>query len=209
MCCCSTDPKYIVRMLLRITLGFSLAFVGFTHYRDPEFAVQVGAGLGALGPIGYVWGFVLPGLYIFGGLLLAFGIFPAAAYAAGIALASIPAGLLLKSAMGTLPLESSMPAALNAFIWLLVLAFSLPRCCCSPKSMPSITSVPASRPAPPPPVMKSTPPAPVAVTTKPEVKKTPIKKTAVKKVAPKPAVSKSIPVKKSAPPPAPESGLEL
>ncbi|GEM_PF-1729621 len=201
MCCGLSDPRSIVRLLLRMSLGLSLTFVGFTHYRDPEFAMQVGAGLGVLSPLGYAWGLVLPGLYILGGLLLVFGIFPAVAtYAVGIALASIPAGLLLKSAMGTLPLESSMPAALNALIWLLALTFSLPRCCCPTKVMPPMTPVPAARPVPPAPAVSM----PKLIASKPAAKKAPTKKT-----APKPAVSRSIPVRKSAPSPTPKGGLDV
>ncbi len=205
MCCSPSDPKHALRMILRTGLGLALVFLGITHYRDPEFAVQVGAGLGALAPLGYVWGFVHPGLLIAGGVLLVIGLYRVvAASLVGIALAAIPAGLLLKSALGTLPLEASMPAALNALIWLIALHFSLSGRCCAQGAMTPAVPVaasPASRPV--------TPPAP---------KPAPAPKTAPAS-APAPAVSKPAPKKKAAPkkksvpkktaPPAPMSGLDV
>lgn len=123
MCHCSPyTPKGVARLFARIGFGLSLAFVGFAHYQDPEYAEAVGRGLNFLEPLGMVWGYVLPGLMIIGGLLLAFGIYmEIAAYTSSIAIASIPMGLMLKSAIGGIALDDMMPAAMNAFIWLIVL----------------------------------------------------------------------------------------
>lgn len=188
---------------MRISLGLSLVFIGFTHYSSSDFVMQAGSGLGALEPIGIAWGYILPGLMILGGALLTFQIFPmVAAYASGIALASIPAGLLLKSAMGTLPLESAMPAALNALIWFIVLFLSMQRCCCARPVMSAPSIVPPKpRPTPPAP---SVPSSPMLVATKsaapaPVVTKSVLKKAPVKKVAPKKEVL----------PPAPKGGLDV
>lgn len=122
MCCSGHSAKGVARMFARIGFGLALAFVGFAHYQDPTFAGQTALGLGVLSPLGMIWGYILPGLMILGGLLLAFGIYmEIAAYAAGLALASIPAGLMLKSAMTGVPLTDTMPYAINAFVWIIVL----------------------------------------------------------------------------------------
>jgi hypothetical protein len=203
MHCCSSEPIALVRVFLRISLGLSLLFIGLTHVADPEFATQTGAGLHMLEPLGYVWGLVLPGFMIVGGILLAFGVLlPVAALTAGIALASIPVGLLLKSALGSLPLEAALPAALNAIIWLLALAFAL----CSHRCA---APVPVARPTvvpPPPPPPAPVPSAPVASVARPPV--APVKKApAKKKAAPKkPAVKKESP---PSPPAEPKGGLDL
>ncbi len=191
--CCSLphgSPKAAARMFARIGFGLSLAFVGFAHYQDPLFAEQVSRGLGVLEPIGLVWGYVLPAAMILGGLLLAFGVFlETAAYASAIALASIPAGTLLKSAISGISLGDTMPAATNALIWIIVLlmvlkksscgtgcavgcACGMANCNCGDKPMP----MPMSRPMPTKsPVAKSAPVVPVA-TKKPMPKKKPVAK---------------------------------
>lgn len=74
---------------------------------------------------------------ILGGLLLAFGIYlPVAAACSAIALASIPAGLLLKSVLGDLPLEQSSGMAVNAFVWLATLLLLLKGNCASGSCCP-------------------------------------------------------------------------
>lgn len=135
----SYSPKGIARLFVRIGFGLSLALAGYAHYQDPGFAEGVGAGLGMLEPLGMIWGYVLPGLMILGGLLLAFGIYmQIGAYASAIALASIPAGLMLKSAISGIPLDVTMPPAQNALIWILVLMVaakgsgSCSTACCGP-----------------------------------------------------------------------------
>ncbi len=167
-------------MFVRIGFGLSLAFVGFAHYQDPLFAEQVSRELGVLEPIGLVWGYLLPAAMILGGLLLAFGVFlETAAYASAIALASIPAGTLLKSAISGISLGDTMPAATNALIWIIVLLMvlkksscgtggcavgsgcSMANCNCGDMPMP----LPVSRPMPvaKSPVAKSAPVMPVAI----------------------------------------------
>ncbi len=191
--CCSpyTSPKKVVKLFGRIGVGLGLAFVGFAHYQDPTFAEATGRGLGMLESLGMVWGYVLPGLMILGGLLLAFGIFlEVSAYALGIALASIIAGTLLKSAIGGISLGDTMPMAVNAIIWLIALQFVMKKpchggacatgCACGPNSCncgPDAMDKPMS-------TMKSAPVMPMA-TKAPSMSKPAIKKPAVKKAAPK------------------------
>lgn len=197
----SSSPKGVARLFVRIGFGLALAFAGFAHYQDPTFAESVGRGLGVLESLGMVWGYILPGLMIIGGLLLAFGIYMnIAAYAAAIALASIPAGLMLKSAISGIPLDDTMPPAMNALIWILVMMVAVKggcgsscasacgcgcggacggNCPCGPGCDCPTDAKPMVKPAPAP--MKSAPAAP-AVTMK----------------APAP-VKKPMPPKKSAP----------
>lgn len=134
---------------------------------------MVGSDLGVLQPIGTIWGYILPGLMIIGGLLLAFGIYlHIAAYVAAIALASIPAGLLLKSAITpSLPIDDMISSASTALIWLLVLLAATKSGCCCSDSCDCGDEKPA---------MKSVPTAPVAVRTMP-AKKVPVKKVGMKK----------------------------
>ena len=131
---------------MRVGLGLALAFIGFAHYQDPLYAEQVGRGLGVLESIGMAWGFVLPALLIFGGVLLAFGIYMRiAAFSLGIALGSIPMGLMLKSAITGIPLDETMPQALNALIWIIVfLMVAKGGCCCSGESA-GCCSLPAAK----------------------------------------------------------------
>jgi hypothetical protein len=88
--------------------------------------------LGSIAFLGAIWAYLLPGLMIVGGVLLILGIFlEIAAGAVGLALGSIPAGMLAKSFLAGASISDLMPAAINAFIWmvifLLVLKFS--SCC--------------------------------------------------------------------------------
>ncbi len=188
--CCSpySSPKKVVKLFGRIGVGLGLAFVGFAHYQDPTFAEATGRGLGMLESLGMVWGYILPGLMILGGLLLAFGIFlEVSAYALGIALASIVAGTLLKSAIGGISLGDTMPMAVNAIIWLIALQFVMKKPChasCGPNGNcgPNCNcgpDMPVEKP-----VMKNAPVMPVA-TKAPSMSKPAMKKPAVKKVAPK------------------------
>ena len=117
------SPKGIASCLLRVSFGLSLVFVGVTHYRDTAgFLGLVTAGFPpALAQVAMVWGYVLPGLMILGGLLFAVGVWKkAGTWIVGVALGSIPAGMLLKSALGGVDLSQTMPAAVNAWVWLLV-----------------------------------------------------------------------------------------
>ena len=120
--CCS--PKGAVSSILRASLGLSLLFVGIAHYRDlPGFLGLVTAGFPeALGSIAMIWGYLYPALLIVGGILLLSGFWmTVAVWCVGLALGSVPAGMLLKSALGTVDLSQTMPAAVNAWVWLIVL----------------------------------------------------------------------------------------
>lgn len=118
-----THPKCIAALLLRVSFGLSLLFVGLVHYMTfTAFSGMVSENLGVLSILGTIWAYILPGLMIVGGALFVIGLFPEiAAWTAGIALASIPAGMLLQSVLTAVPL--AMNEAVNAFIWLLVFFF--------------------------------------------------------------------------------------
>lgn len=120
--CSPSSPKGIAGLLLRYSFCVSLIFVGLAHYMTIDtFAVMVSDGLGPLAPLGNLWAYIMPGLFIVGGLLLLVGKYvDIGAWAAGIGLGSIPAGMLLKPLMSGMGLSEMMPGAINAFIWLLV-----------------------------------------------------------------------------------------
>lgn len=125
MCCSpSGHNKWIARQIVRAGFGLSLLFTGIAHYRDAsDFALSVSNGLGPdwLIGIGTVWGYLLPLLMIIGGFSLALGLCTTVGtWAAGLALASIPAGLMLKSAMTGISLGDTMPPAMNAYVWIIV-----------------------------------------------------------------------------------------
>ena len=133
---CPTSPKGIAGLVLRVSFGVSLLLVGLTHYMVFEpFAGMTAEGLGALEPLGSIWAYILPALMIVGGALLALGRYTnVGAWCAGIALGSIPVGMLLKPVLSGASLPDMMPAAINAFIWLLVyvLVIKCGTCCSSP-----------------------------------------------------------------------------
>lgn len=182
---CSSSPRRTALHLVRVGFGFALLLAGVAHYRDAAgFASSVGAGLGPqwLVQLGEMWGYVLPALMIVGGVLLIFNIFrQIAVWAAGLALLSIPAGLMLKSAVTGISLGDTMPAAMNAYVWVLVYVFAAKgtkRCCCgsscgvgcAPGCMCGMANCNCGV-APVVPVMKSSVPA-----KKPVAKKSPSKK---------------------------------
>lgn len=189
MCCSSSSPKCTAKKIVRAGFGLALAFVGFAHYQDPTFAESVGRGLASLESLGMVWGYVLPGLMILGGLLLAFGIYgQIAAGVTAVALVSIPAGLMLKSAIGGISLGDTMPPAMNALVWIAVFLLVLKKkpagmcgsgcgcgmdaCACGKDNCNCPTDMPMPKAAP----MKSMPVMPMA--TKAPAKKMPPKKKA-------------------------------
>src|SRR5690349_11075621 len=93
--------KWLSRQIVRVGFGLALLFAGIAHYRTAaDFALSVGNGLGPswLVSLGTMWGYVLPGLMIVGALCLIFNVLTTVGvWAAGLALVSIPAGLMLKS----------------------------------------------------------------------------------------------------------------
>lgn len=117
-------------MALRLSFGLSLLLVGVSHYMTLDMFVSMTAdGLGPLAFLGQIWAYVLPALMIVGGALLAIGMFEGlGAWAAGIALGSIPVGVLLKPVLGGVSLGDVMPLAVNAFLWLLVYAIVVGSC---------------------------------------------------------------------------------
>lgn len=125
---CSSSPKRTALHLVRVGFGSALLLTGIAHYRDAaNFASSVGAGLGPnwLVQLGETWGYVLPALMIVGGLLLVLNIFRnIGVWAAGLALLSIPVGLMLKSAVTGISLGDTMPPAMNAYVWILVYIFA-------------------------------------------------------------------------------------
>ncbi|PIR48777.1 hypothetical protein COU80_03740 [Candidatus Peregrinibacteria bacterium CG10_big_fil_rev_8_21_14_0_10_55_24] len=126
------SPMGIATVLLRLSFGLSLLFVGLVHYMTFQpFKGMAMEGLGALEPLGMVWAFVLPALMIIGGALLALGFYmEVGSWAAGIALASIPVGMLLKPVLSGVSLPSVMPSAIDAFIWLIVYYLVVKSCVC-------------------------------------------------------------------------------
>ncbi len=139
MCCRGllSSPKEVSRTLLRVFFGLSLFCVGVVHYKTiGEFSAFVGDGLGPLTMVGVAWGYVLPALMIIGGALFVIGMFPVwAVWAAGLALGSIPAGILLKSVVTDMSLGDTMPGAINAFTWLIVYMFAAKAFCgCNKKA---------------------------------------------------------------------------
>lgn len=200
MCCSTSDHnKWIARTIVRVGFGLALVFTGIAHYRDASgFATSVGNGLGPdwLVGIGTVWGYLMPLLMIVGGLSLVFNLLTRiGVWATGLALASIPAGLMLKSAVSGISLGDTMPPAMNAFVWiivfLLVVKATGPKDCgaCCGDSCECGTDCDCDVDAPAPVVpMKSTVSAPV----KSMPKKAPVKKTAPKKAPAKKTMPKSI-----------------
>lgn len=129
------SPTGIIGLIARVSFGISLLSVGLSHYMNfTSFRAMVTGDLG-YAPImflGTLWAYVLPALMIVGGALLVLGMFTeVAVWTSGIAIGSIPAGMLLKSVLSGIPLANQMPDAINAFTWLIVLIFvvKLSRCC--------------------------------------------------------------------------------
>jgi len=113
--------------MLRISFGLSLLLVGLNHYMTMEaFKGMATEGLGVLEPLGAIWALILPALMILGGALFVIGMYTEiAAWAAGLALASVPIGLLLKPIMSGVPLPGVLDQVIDSFIWLIVLVLVL------------------------------------------------------------------------------------
>jgi hypothetical protein len=135
---CPETPKGVASLALRLSFGISLLLVGLTHYMNFEpFQGMVVEGLGALEFLGMLWAYLLPALMIVGGALYTIGMYhEVAAWCAGLALGSIPVGMLLKPVLSGAPLPDVMAVAVNTFIWILVYYFVVKSCsCCCEKDM--------------------------------------------------------------------------
>ncbi len=120
-----TSPKCASKLALRLAFGLSLALIGLSHYMmAAQFAGMTAAGIETvpvLGTLAMIWGYVLPALEILGGLSLALGLFRGiGSLLAGIALASIPVGLLLKAVVSGAMTPETGTWVVNTFIWMLV-----------------------------------------------------------------------------------------
>lgn len=126
------NPKTAMKMVLSVTFGLSLLLVGVAHYMTmPMFMGMVTDGLGPLSILGTAWAYILPALMIVGGALFTVGMYKhIAAWASGVALGSIPVGMLLKPVLGGALLPEMMPHAINGFIWLIVYVLVVKMCCC-------------------------------------------------------------------------------
>ncbi|MCF7844413.1 MAG: hypothetical protein K9M03_01115 [Kiritimatiellales bacterium] len=116
------EPECIAALLMRVGFGLSLLFVGLSHYMTFEgFKGMTMDGLGALEPLGMIWAFVMPALMIVGGALFVINMYKEiATWTAGLALVSIPVGMLIKPILTGVSLGDMMGPAINAFIWILV-----------------------------------------------------------------------------------------
>ena len=129
---CPKSPKCIVALCLRVSFGLSLLFVGIAHYLTiSAFRGMVSDGLGAVSLLGSLWAYVMPALMIVGGALLVLDKRrDIEAWASSLALGSIPAGMLLKSVIGGVSLADTMPAAINAFVWIALYILVMKMSCC-------------------------------------------------------------------------------
>lgn len=133
-------------MLIRISFGLSLMLIGVAHYRDPVgFVKFVSMGFESwswLMSLAVMWGYVLPLLLIVGGASMALGLCTTVGvWAAGLALGSIPVGLMLKMALGVSS-PDVMQGAMNAFLWIFIfhIAAKSISCCGSKCAMPAPTA---------------------------------------------------------------------
>lgn len=116
-------------LVLRIPLGICMVMIGTSAYRDlAPFLASVTDGLGWASAFGTVWGFILPALLIFGGGMLAIGRYSyVAALTGGLALGSIPVGLILKNIITGIPLPDMMAASYPAIVWLVAFYLAVNR----------------------------------------------------------------------------------
>src|SRR5437879_5957228 len=114
-------------LFLRVPLGLTMVMIGISAYRDfAPFIANVTDGLGWASNAGYVWAFILPALLIFGGGLLAVGRYSyVAAITGGLALATLPVGLILKNIITGVPLPDMMAASYPVIVWLVAFYLAL------------------------------------------------------------------------------------
>ena len=123
------STSQVSSLALRVPLGLTMVMIGISAYRDfAPFVANVTDGLGWASGIGYVYSFFLPALLIFGGGLLAIGRYSyIAGIVGGIALGSIPLGLLLKNILTGIPLPDMMAAGYPSIVWLVAFYLALNR----------------------------------------------------------------------------------
>ncbi len=114
---------------LRVPLGLTMVMIGISAYRDfAPFVANVTEGLAWASAFGTVWAYFLPALLIFGGGMLAVGRYSyVAALTGGVALGSIPLGLMLKNIMSGVPLPDMMAAAYPSILWMMAFYLALNR----------------------------------------------------------------------------------
>lgn len=122
-----SSVQVVSNLFLRLSVGLPMILIGISEYRDfAPFSANVTDGLGSLQMFGTVWAFLLPGLLILGGGMLIVGRYSfVAAWVGGIALGSIPAGLLLKTVMTGLPLPAMLREVSPVMIWIIAFYFAL------------------------------------------------------------------------------------
>lgn len=115
----------VSNLLFRASVGITMVLIGISAYRDfAPFVANVTDGLGWARTIGHIWAFILPALFVFGGGLLVIGRYSfITALTGGLALASIPVGLMLKNTIGGVPLPDMISAAYPPIV--LLMAFYL------------------------------------------------------------------------------------
>lgn len=114
-------------LVLRVPLGISMVMIGASAYRDfAPFVANVTDGLGWASSFGYVWAFILPALLLFGGGMLAIGRYSyVAALTGGVALGSVPMGLILKNIVTGVPLPDMMSASYPTIVWMVAFYLAL------------------------------------------------------------------------------------
>ncbi len=114
-------------LVLRVPLGVSMVMIGASAYRDfAPFVANVTDGLGWASSFGYVWAFILPALLLFGGGMLAIGRYSyVAALTGGVALGSVPMGLILKNIITGVPLPDMMSASYPTIVWMMAFYLAL------------------------------------------------------------------------------------
>ena len=114
-------------LVLRVPLGIAMVMIGASAYRDfAPFVANVTDGLGWASTFGYVWAFLLPALLIFGGGMLAVGRYSyVAALTGGVALGSVPMGLILKNIITGVPLPDMMSASYPTIVWMIAFYLAL------------------------------------------------------------------------------------
>ncbi len=121
------STSQVSSLFLRVPLGLTMMMIGTSAYRDlAPFIANLTDGLGWASSVGYVWAFILPGLLIFGGGMLAVGRYSyIAAITGGLALASLPIGLILKNIITGVPLPDMMAASYPVIVWLVAFYLAL------------------------------------------------------------------------------------